>query len=229
MMKLYELAGQQDNNLFSPYCWRIRMALAHKGLDASYIPCRFTEKELIRESGQKLVPVLQDGEKIMHDSWGIARYLEETYPENPLFPGKSAVAQTLFFRHWVEGTLQPLILPVIIMDIFNHIHEKDRDYFRITREKRFGMPLEQREDKSPEQIERLATALSPVRAVFADNDFLCGTQPGFADYILFGAFQWARGVSETKLLDQSDPVFQWRDRLLQLFDGMPLKTAGYPV
>ena len=228
-MQLFELAGRQDNNLFSPYCWRIRMALAHKGLEMTSIPCRFTEKDLIIASNQKLVPVLRDGEKILHDSWEIACHLEEAYPENPLFFGESGKAQTLFFKHWVEGSVQPVIVPIIIMDIFRHLHDKDRDYFRVTREKRFNRSLEEFEDNSPEQIERLSQALTPARAVLAEYDYLCGAAPGFADYILFGAFQWARGVSETRLLDPADPVFAWRDRLLRLFDGMPLKTAGYPV
>src|SRR3546814_19583617 len=51
---LYELVGAEDRR-FSPYCWRIRMALAHKGLHAELEPCRFTEKHKLAFSGQKLV------------------------------------------------------------------------------------------------------------------------------------------------------------------------------
>ena len=31
-MELYELAGADPARVFSPFCWRIRMALAAKGL-----------------------------------------------------------------------------------------------------------------------------------------------------------------------------------------------------
>jgi hypothetical protein len=60
-MKLYDLAGAEDDLRFSPNCWRIKMALEHKGLAAEPIPWRFVEKDQIAFSGQKAVPVLVDG------------------------------------------------------------------------------------------------------------------------------------------------------------------------
>ena len=38
----YDLKGRDGRN-FSPYCWRIRMALAHKGLDFEHRGTAFTE------------------------------------------------------------------------------------------------------------------------------------------------------------------------------------------
>jgi Glutathione S-transferase, N-terminal domain len=75
-MKLYDLAGAEDDLRFSPNCWRIKMALEHKGLVAETVPWRFVEKDVIAFSGQKAVPVLVDGDKSVSDSWEIARYLE---------------------------------------------------------------------------------------------------------------------------------------------------------
>ena len=79
---LYELVGKDDHR-FSPYAWRIRMALAHKGLEAELVPCKLTEKEKIAFSGQDRVPVLKDGETIVSDSWRIACCLEDRYPDRP--------------------------------------------------------------------------------------------------------------------------------------------------
>ena len=73
---LYELQGRADKRL-SPFCWRTRMALWHKGLEAEFIPVQFGQKDKIAFSGQKLVPVLEDNERVIHDSWTIACYLEE--------------------------------------------------------------------------------------------------------------------------------------------------------
>ena len=82
-IKLYELAAAEDDRRFSPYCWRIRMALAHKGLAVETIPWRFTEKEAIAFSGSGTVPVLVDGRRtakddarVVADSWAIAQYLD---------------------------------------------------------------------------------------------------------------------------------------------------------
>jgi glutathione S-transferase-like protein len=37
-LRLYDLAGADPNRRFSPYCWRIRLALAHKRLPVETIP-----------------------------------------------------------------------------------------------------------------------------------------------------------------------------------------------
>ena len=64
-IELYDLAGADDRIRFSPYCWRARMALAHKGLSVETVPVRFGEKEKIEFSGQKLVPVIRDGDNVI--------------------------------------------------------------------------------------------------------------------------------------------------------------------
>mgnify|MGYP003677549998 CR=1 FL=1 len=51
---------------------------------------RFGEKAKIEFSGQKLVPVIKDGETVVNDSWAIACYLEDTYADRPsLFGGEA--------------------------------------------------------------------------------------------------------------------------------------------
>ena len=80
-IKVYDLCGADDRR-FSPFCWRIRMALAHKGLDAEFEATHFTEKDKIAFADSKTVPVMVDGETAMNESWDIANYLENTYPEN---------------------------------------------------------------------------------------------------------------------------------------------------
>ena len=71
-IKLWDLAGAEDDRRFSPYCWRAKMSLAHKGLAFETVPWRFSEKDAIAFSGQGLVPVIVDGEQEVHDSWTIA-------------------------------------------------------------------------------------------------------------------------------------------------------------
>jgi glutathione S-transferase len=80
MMELYDLAGAEPDRRFSPYCWRARMALAHKELPVTTIPWRFSDKDKIAPSGQGRVPVLVDNGRWIADSWVIANYLEDTYP-----------------------------------------------------------------------------------------------------------------------------------------------------
>src|SRR5690348_17390883 len=87
-IQLYDLAGAEDDRRFSPYCWRVKMALKHKGLEFETIPWRFTEKDVIAPHGSKTVPVIQDGSQAVADSWAIAVYLDQVYPQRPgLFDG----------------------------------------------------------------------------------------------------------------------------------------------
>src|SRR6476660_7776251 len=80
-LKLFELVGTDVERPFSPFCWRTRMALAHKGLSAQSIPWCFTEKQAIAPHKSEKVPVLIDGETSVADSWAIANYLEDRYPD----------------------------------------------------------------------------------------------------------------------------------------------------
>jgi Glutathione S-transferase, N-terminal domain len=70
-LKLFELVGTDETRPFSPYCWRTRMALAHKGLGAESIPWRFTEKAAISPHNSEKVPVLLDRDKAVAKSWGV--------------------------------------------------------------------------------------------------------------------------------------------------------------
>ena len=230
-IKLYDLASAEDDRRFSPYCWRIRMALAHKGLAVKTIAWRFTERDAIAFSGSGTVPVIVDQGRAVADSWAIAQYLDEAYPDRPrLIEGEEARALMYFFKHWCERSLHGPVLRAVIMDLFNHLHEKDKPYFRASREKRFGKTLEEHGADRAGAIAALRSALDPLRPVLAEQPFVSGRRaPGFADYILFGSFQWPRAVSPVKLLESEDPVYAWRERMLDLYGGLARKAEGYPV
>ncbi|HLS85860.1 MAG TPA: glutathione S-transferase family protein [Burkholderiales bacterium] len=227
---LYDLAGQEDDRRFSPYCWRVKMALKHKGLDFEAVPWRYTEKDAIAFSEQGQVPVLKDGSAVVVDSWKIASYLEEAYPSRPaLFEGAQAMALSHFFNTWVFREIHPRVMRSVILDLFSQVHEKDKAYFRETREKRFGMTLEAYGADPAAAIADLRAALEPLRPTLARHDFIGGRGPGYCDYILFGAFQWARAVSPKRLLEPDDPVFTWREHMLDLFGAFAREAKGYPV
>ena len=110
-LKLYELVGTDASRPFSPFCWRTRMALAHKGLSAETIPWRFTEKGVIAPHGAEKVPVLLDGDSAVVDSWTIANYLEDKYPDSPsLFGGEGGRAMARMLNWWLVSisTLGPI-------------------------------------------------------------------------------------------------------------------------
>lgn len=227
MLKLYDLAGADDNRRFSPYCWRTKLALAHKGLAVETVPWRFTEKDRIAASGQGRVPVLVDGDKWVADSWNIACYLEDAYPDRPsLFGGGAGRALSRFYVGWADNVLQPAIARLIVRDIMDHLHPKDREYFRKSREERFGKTLEAVVADRDKNLPAFRALLAPLRAVLKEQSFLGGASPLQADYIVFGGFQWARAISAFPLLERDDVVYAWRERILDLYGGLARKAPA---
>ncbi|MBR1124007.1 glutathione S-transferase family protein [Bradyrhizobium lablabi] len=227
-MKLYELVGTDAARPFSPYCWRTRMALAHKGLSAQSIPWCFTEKDAIAPHRSEKVPVLLDGETSVADSWAIANYLEDSYPDRPsLFGGEGGRAMARMLNWWGDITVIAGMFPLIIADIPKNLHAVDAAYFRRTREARFGKSLEELAAPRDQQVEVFRKSLDPMRLTLRTQKYLGGDAPNYADYIVFGPFQWARVVSPFRLLSEDDPVHAWRERLLDAFDGMARNSPSY--
>ena len=226
--KLYDLAGAEADRRFSPYCWRTKLALAHKGIEVETIPWRFTEKDVIAFSGQGRVPVLIDGDTVVFDSWTIANYLEDTYPDRPsLFGGEGGRALARFVNNWADAILHGAMIRLVVADIHAHVHEKDKVYFRESREKRFGATLEQVVADREQRLPAFRQSLEPLRLTLKSQPYLCGEAPAYADFIVLGSFQWCRCISPIKLLEPDDPVAQWRERILASFGGMPGRAIGY--
>jgi len=210
-LQLYELVGTDAARPFSPYCWRIRMALAHKGLDFGSIPWRFTEKDAIAPHGSERVPVLLHDDKPVIDSWAIANYLEDNFPDRPsLFGGEGGRAVGRMLNWWGDVTVVGGMLPLIVADIPKNLAPVDAAYFRKTREARFGKPLEEVVAGRDKAVEGFRKSLDPMRLTLNTQKYLGGAAPHYADYIVFGAFQWARVVSPFKLLAEDDPVYAAR-------------------
>ena len=227
MIKMYDLAGADNNRRFSPYCWRIRMALAHKRLNVECMPWHFTEKDKIKFSGQERVPVLIDGSNTISDSWEIAKYLESAYPDRPSL--KLDNGEVLFIKFWSETVLHPELLQLLVLDIHDNLSLKDQSYFRESREKMLGETLEKVVANRQERLPRIQKLLTPLRSTLSKQEYLSGETPGFSDYIVFGAFQWARCISGFSILNADDIVYKWRDKMLKMYEGLALSAVGYKV
>jgi glutathione S-transferase len=220
-IEMYDLAGADASLRFSPYCWRTRLALADKGLAVQTIPWRFTETDALAFSGQGRVPVIRDGDRVMADSWSIAEYLEDTYPDRPsLFGGATGRAHARFINAWADSVVLGAIARLIVRDVLDVVDPKDRGYFRESREARFGMTLEAVQEGRDVRVAEFRALLTPARLVLGRQRWLGGESPTYADYILFGTLQWPRCASRFEVLAEDDPVAEWRERMLDLYDGM---------
>jgi maleylacetoacetate isomerase len=71
--------------------FRVRIALALKGLEVDYKAVSLVKNEQFKESyaavsASRLVPMLRDGDALLTQSLAIIEYLDETHPEPPLLP-----------------------------------------------------------------------------------------------------------------------------------------------
>jgi glutathione S-transferase len=227
-VRMYDLCGAETGRRFSPFCWRARMALAHKGLDVETVPWRFTEKDKLPQPNVGRVPVIVDGERSIHDSAAIADYLEEHYPDRPsLFGGAAGRGLTRFVQNWTETVVHVGAIRLVLLDIYRHLGPADQAYFRADREKRFGVTLEDVVKDREARLPAFRASLDPLRRTVERQDFVAGDAPAYADYIVFGAFQWARAISDFELLADDDPVRAWRGRMLDLHDGLARRAPAY--
>jgi glutathione S-transferase len=225
---LYDLVGEDAGRPFSPHCWKTAMALSHKGLDFRSVPTPFTAVPAVEGGVSPTVPVIRDGDKVVADSFAIALYLDETYPERPtLFGGEGGKALARFVERWSQTMIHPFLGAAAMLDIHDRLAPPDQGYFRASREKRNnGRSLEsvssERDQRHPEFLKKL----EPLRSMLGYQPFIGGASPLFADYIVFGAFQWVRVMSPYAYLPEDDPVAGWFERCLDLHDGFARRVPA---
>jgi maleylpyruvate isomerase len=79
------------NYFRSSASYRVRIALAYKGLDYGYHSVHLvrneqSQPEYAAMSPSRLVPTLVDGDVVLTQSMATIEYLDETHPEPPLMP-----------------------------------------------------------------------------------------------------------------------------------------------
>lgn len=218
---LYDLVGSDPARPFSPHCWKTAMSLAHKGLDYESVPTAFLDIPKIEGGASKTIPVIRDGDTIIADSFDIALYLEEAYPDRPtLFGGEGGKAMARFVERWTQQTVHPYLASAALVDIFDRQDPQNQLYFRASRERNFGKPLEDVVAGREERLPAFRKALQPLRNMLEFQPFIGGASPLFPDYIVFGAFQWVRISSPFVFLEADDPVCLWLRRCLDLHGGL---------
>lgn len=223
---LYELVGRNDLR-FSPYCWRTRMALAHKSIFPERLGVRYSDKEKIAFSGQGKVPVLVDHGRTIADSWNIAWHLEASYADTPsLFGGDVGRELCEFLNIWADSRLNPLLLRLVFRNLIDIVAPEDQDYFLESRLQRMDTTLEALEQQRSAVRQRVHEELQSLNAQLTRQSWFGGDRPAYADYILFGTLHWAQLASDEGLLAEQEAIRTWYALLLDMYDGEARKVFG---
>lgn len=218
---LYDLVGSSEEIRFSPHCWKTRMSLAHKGLEYQTVPTTFVGVPEVEGGVSKTIPVIRDGEQVIADSFAIALYLDEAYPDRPaLFEGKGGKSMGRFIERWSQAHASSLYRRGDAHGGSRSSGTGSAAYFRKSREAKFGRALEEVARDRGVKLAAFRSALEPLRSMLTYQPFIGGSSPLFPDYIVFGAFQWARTTTTFQVLEESDPVNIWFERCLDLHGGL---------
>ena len=226
MLELWELGGRDDCR-FSTFSWRARLALHHKGLAFAVHPVSVSDKAAIAFSGQDKVPILKHGDRVICNSWSIALYLEQEFPDRPsLFSGQVGETLTQVFNVWTDRELIPALIPHFMRDVLDCVNDADATHLRGQIESALKKSLEELAAEREKALSTFHRKLQPVRKALEKKNFLGGAAPAYADYILFGLLQWSRVTSPTPALEPGDAIAAWFERVLDLYEGVGRKEPS---
>jgi glutathione S-transferase len=155
---------------FSTNVERVSLLLAHKGLEVEWVEVDPADRrEVVRASGQELVPVLEHDGNVIADSPVILEYLERRFPEPPLLPAEPARrAEIRLFCDW-----------------FNRVWKRAPNLYFLEEEK--ASPDSER---LTELGARIAASLPLFDDLLAGRDFLWG-ELSLADVTAFPFLKYA--------------------------------------
>jgi glutathione S-transferase len=229
-IRLHELVIE-NGRCTSPYVWRVRYALAHKGLTYQSLPMGFTEIPAKFEGKFKTVPIIELGDAVMNESWDIVEHLDRQFPERPaLFSSPAELATVRFTDAWFTAEVMRRLFRVYIKDVYDRARPADQPYFRSSREKNLkGATLESFTANRLAVLPEVRAALHPLRMHLTKFAFIGGAAPNYADYIVWSGFQWVASVSTLPLLAADDSLRTYIDRGFDLYDGMGREAPVQPL
>ncbi len=156
---------------FSTNVERVALALAHKGLEVESVVISYEDRTPVEEaSGQGLVPVIDDGGEVVSDSTRILGYLDEHYPQKPLFPTEPGR------RTEVE----------LIIDWFNEVWKSSPNAIEFELESD-----EPATDLIDSESERMKKALVLFERLLDGRDHMAGGEVSALDFVVFPFLKYA--------------------------------------
>jgi glutathione S-transferase len=161
------------------------------------------------------------------DSWNIACYLDEAYPDRAmLMDGAQGRAFAMFLNSWTDTIIGRPLVRSLYLDILKSLHpDADAHEFRKRREERNGATLEALYANRAKDFDELNRAMLPLNELLRQQPFIAGSAPTYADYIVFGTLQMPRRLNIDPLAPQQDSVLRWRNAMRKLFNGLADSTT----
>ncbi|KAF8878318.1 hypothetical protein BD779DRAFT_1628584 [Infundibulicybe gibba] len=213
----YDIPSTMPGNAWSSNTWKTRFSLNYKGLAYKTEWVEYPDIEPLckklgaaptytKETGEPLytLPVIFDPHtrRIISDSFAIAKYLDEQYPETPkLIPAGTHALQRAFIAAFYQAV--DVLWEFTIPQTCVRLRSGSEPFFRSTREKDFGMKLEAVVPTGSARTEKLAqleAGFGKYLAWVAYNPsggvFVTGDTPVFVDFMVASFLIWLKVLWE---------------------------------
>ncbi|KAI8614110.1 hypothetical protein BC830DRAFT_1169685 [Chytriomyces sp. MP71] len=255
-MKFYELSLNDESPYYGgPNGWKTHLSLLHKGLSFETVLATHWELKYeltARRGGQRTTSPaveLSDG-TFLTDSFAIARWLEDTYPDAPsLFTGGDAggaAARAVGERYarLVDVGLGDsdsewaVWLELSVPGIAARVTKGDKNWEYFSSELKWGpggLDGVLQKAKAGDLITRAKHNVLPFVTVLKERpgEFLQGPQPGFADFVVFGRYAMCRNNMEPTVAkeiweDQGSEIVQWVRGIVERYPSIEKHLRPYP-
>ncbi|KKZ12281.1 MAG: glutathione S-transferase [Candidatus Synechococcus spongiarum 142] len=220
----------------SPFCEKARLLLSAKAIPYAVqeVTPGVGQVDLFRRSGQRKVPVLQDGDVLVVGSVAIARHLDSKIPDPPLRPGDPQErSRALILENWADTTLAHGARMALLQAVSQDNQLRKALLPQATpaplRDVLGALPVDMVSGVSQlltrPGFQQLSHALEQLTILVANGQPLFGTQHCVADVAVAaqlyglkfpaaaGAELAGRGVPGIVDHPLFEPLFAWRDQL----------------
>lgn len=221
-----------------PFCWKVKALLGYKKIPYEAVEVHpLNKKEIGFSKDYKKVPIFIDvAGKQVNDSTPIMQYIDELYPDTPVFAKDAAEKEKESkWLKWADATLVRSLPPLIYRNLGDSL--KAFDY--ITQQEKFNW-LQQRTIKysgamvmtlvakksakeqgivDPEA--HLKKCLKDWAGALASGDYLGGSKPNAADLAAFGILKSIETLPAFRWIRDNSTVWNWYQRC----DRVALKAA----
>lgn len=168
----------------SPWCWRVRLALAWKGLDhGSHLldPTLQAHKAppMLRMNPRGRLPVLLDGDYVVFESVAVLYYLDRRNPEPPLF-GRGAQEGAVILRviEEFQAYIEPHLTAVCAAVAAGTVEDSM--------------------DALVGHMVALAGEARTIEGRLSKSDWIVGDQPSAADFVLYPGIRFLEHALEQR-------------------------------
>jgi microsomal prostaglandin-E synthase 2 len=215
-----------------PYCCKVKAVLDYKKIPYEKIEVNPMSHEELAWNKEAMehdkVPVLVDGKKTVLESNDIIAYLDEKYPEKPIF-AKTPSGQAAQ-KKWMTFADEELV-QILPANIYRTFPEALDSFKYITKIGKFpawkryylmlggaiAMTIVAKKGMKKRGISDPRKALQEVLDTLAngigDQKFLGGNSPDVSDLVCFGVLQSVRGMKVWNFISSHRKIADWFGRM----------------